>query len=221
VKKARSIACIALLLCASALPATDPPRILRVPVWVYLEPVPSAVSPPQIFSPARDLRETARFVLGGMVYGWKFTYTPSDKTRRVEEFFTLEPIMEIPDDDPRFSLVEIDPAYPRVSCWAEFLLDATAARRNVYWGSVMFRTADGRGYGDRERESAGIKDAYSDAVRAAVRVYTRRLEKNKPKEIIGEVLLKNDPRLFFEAGRFVADISVLVNIQEIVPYSAF
>jgi hypothetical protein len=86
---------------------------------------------------------------------------------------------------------------------------------------VQFRSADGRGYGDRERESAGIRDAYSDAVRAAVRAYARKLEKNKPKEIRGEVLLRENPRLFTEAGRFVADITVLVNLIEIVPYTTF
>ena len=79
----------------------------------------------------------------------------------------MEPVMEIPDDDPRFSLSGFDPAYPRVSTWAEFVLDETAARRSVYWSSVMFRSSDGRGYGELTRESAGIRDAYADAVRAA------------------------------------------------------
>jgi hypothetical protein len=156
-----------------------------------------------------------------MIYGWRFTYTPSDRARKVAEYFTLEPIMEIPDNDPRFSLEGFDPAYPRVSTWAQFVLDDSTGRRNLYWKSVQFRSADGRGYGDRGRESDGIRDAYSDAVRSAVRAYARKLEKNKPKEIRGEVLLRENPRLFTEAGRFVADITVLVNLIEIVPYTAF
>ena len=234
-----------MLILATSLASAEAPRVIRVPVWVFLEPVPGTGFPaPQnpagkaVTSgdpaptrtaapaeasgpPAKDLRSLARFVLGGMVYGWRFSYTPSDRARRVDESFTLEPIAEIPDDDPRFSLSGFDPAYPRVSTWAEFLLDDTTSRRNVYWKSVQFRSADGRGYGERERESAGIRDAYSDAVRAAVRAYARKLEKNKPKEIRGEVLLRENPRLFTEAGRFVADITVLVNLIEVVPYSTF
>ncbi len=233
----------------SGLPvAAEVPRVIRVPVWVFLEPVPgtgfdpqggtqdtssgntqnntqgdanSARNTLQAETPAGDLRAIARYVLGGMIYGWRFTYTPGDRGRKVAEYFTLEPVMEIPDDDPRFSLEGLDPAYPRVSTWAQFVLDDSAARRNLYWKSVQFRSADGRGYGDRERESEGIRDAYSDAVRSAVRAYARKLEKNKPKEIRGEVLLREDPRLFTEAGRFVADITVLVNLIEIVPYTAF
>lgn len=225
----------------SALPAAaETPRVIRVPVWVFLEPVPGkgfgppdgpqsntpgdakgAVNTLQAGPPSRNLRELARYVLGGMVYGWRFTYTPSDRARKVAEYFTLEPIMEIPDDDPRFSLEGLDPAYPRVSTWAQFVLDDSTARRSLYWKSVQFRSADGRGYGDLERESEGIRDAYSDAVRSAVRAYARKLEKNKPKEIRGEVLLREDPRLFTDAGRYVADITVLVNLIEIVPYTAF
>ncbi|HNY16718.1 MAG TPA: hypothetical protein PKL75_04645 [Treponemataceae bacterium] len=253
-KTSRVPAILCALLLAGGLASADAPRVIRVPVWVFLEPVPGKGFPvpqgdtaataatngsagsvpagaaategtPAIAEssgpPAKDLRELARFVLGGMVYGWRFSYTPSDRTRRVDESFTLEPIAEIPDGDPRFSLSGFDPAYPRVSTWAEFLLDDATARRNLYWKSVQFRSADGRGYGDRERESAGIRDAYSDAVRTAVRAYARKLEKNKPKEIRGEVLLKDNPRLFTEAGRFVADITVLVNLIEIVPYSTF
>ena len=60
-----------------------------------------------------------------------------------------------------------------------------------------------------------------DAVRQAVREHARSLEKNKPKEIRGEVLLRDNPRLHADEGWFVADIKVLVNIREIVPYSVF
>jgi hypothetical protein len=258
VRTSRFPALLCALLLAGGLATAEAPRVIRVPVWVFLEPVPgkgfpapqgtggkdaatgdatagsqapggSAISTPtgkpepteSAGPPAKDLRDLARFVLGGMVYGWRVSYTPSDRARRVDEYFTFEPIAEIPDNDPRFSLSGFDPAYPRVSTWAEFALDDDTARRNLYWKSVQFRSADGRGYGDRERESAGIRDAYSDAVRAAVRAYARKLEKNKPKEIRGEVLLRENPRLFTEAGRFVADITVLVNLIEIVPYTTF
>ena len=250
-KTSRVPAILCALLLTGCLASAEAPRVIRVPVWVFLEPVPgkgfpapkdpadknatagdstaagtaapagTAATAESSGPPAKDLRELARFVLSGMVYGWRFSYTPSDRTRRVDESFTLEPIAEIPDDDPRFSLSGFDPAYPRVSTWAEFLLDDAAARRNLFWKSVQFRSADGQGYGDRERESAGIRDAYADAVRTAIRAYARKLEKNKPKEIHGEVLLKDNPRLFTEAGRFVADITVLVNLIEIVPYSTF
>ena len=241
-KTFRALAFCACLLVGAPRIHAEAPRVVRVPIWVFLESYPATGfdgegaqtitnagtdndpaggERPAKLPPAEDLRSVARFVLGGMVFGWRFEYVPSDRTRRVEEVFTLEPIAEIRDEDPRFSLSGVDPAYPRVSAWADFLMDETTARRSMYWKSVQFRSADGRGYGALERDSAGIRDAYADAVRAAVRSYARKLEKNKPKEIRGEVLLRENPRLFTDEGRFVADITVLVNIQETVPYALY
>ncbi len=230
----RALAFGACILIAALQASAEAPRVVRVPIWVFLEAypatgfdgggadsAPAGDERPARLPPAEDLRSVARFVLGGMVFGWRFEYVPSDRTRRVDEVFTLEPIAEIRDDDPRFSLSGVDPDYPRVSAWADFLMDDTTARRSLYWKSVQFRSADGRGYGALERDSAGIRDAYADAVRVAVRSYARKLEKNKPKEIRGEVLLRENPRLFTDEGRFVADITVLVNIQEIVPYALY
>jgi len=67
----------------------------------------------------------------------------------------------------------------------------------------------------------GIKKAYTQAVQMAVREYGRKLEKNKPKEIRGEILLRNDARLFADEGFFVADIRVFINIVEIISYKTF
>ncbi len=227
-KAFRALAIGAVLLCAAVHARAEAPRVVRVPIWVFLESYPASSfdaegsgEPPARLPPAEDLRSVARFVLGGMVFGWRFEYVPGDRTRRVEESFSLEPIADIRDDDPRFSISGVDPAYPRISAWADFLMDETTSRWSLYWKSVQFRSADGRGYGALERDSAGIRDAYADAVRAAVRAYARKLEKNKPKEIRGEVLLRDNPRLFTDAGKFVADITVLVNIVEIVPYTTF
>lgn len=212
-----SLACL-----ASAV--AEPFPSVQAPIWVYLETVPGSLTPEELAAktpPIRELDEIARFVLGGMVYGWKFTYTPSDAKRRVEERFELVPVMEIAREDTRFSKDSITPDYPKLTCWARFTVDETAARRLDYWNSVQFKSANGQGRGERASETAGIRQAYIDAVRQAVREHARSLEKNKPKEIRGEVLLRDNPRLHADEGWFVADIKVLVNIREIVPYSVF
>lgn len=226
VSKEIFVAIVIFFLCM-AFSYTEAPRILRAPVWVYTESVPgysaenAQKEAPEKKIPTKELREMARFIMGGMVYGWKFTYTPSDKTRNVQEYFLLEPIMEIPDNDPKFSLTGIDSRYPRLSCWAEFLLDDSIAHRSDYWNSVQFKAANGKGCGERIDEVAGIKNAYTKAVLQAIRERERKIEKNKPKELRGEVLLKDSPRLYADQGQFVAEIRVLINILEIVPYSTF
>lgn len=198
----------------------EAPRILRAPVWVYLETVPGSVAE-EIPPPIENLRAVARFVMGGMVYGWKFTYTPSDRARSVNEEFTLAPILEIDKNDSRLILDDITPKYPKLSCWAQYTLDDSHARWNKYWDSVLFAPSSGRGSGERKDETDGIRTAYTRALLSAVRERARKLEKNKPKEIVGELLLRDEPRLFPDEGRFVADVDVLINIKEIVPYTAF
>lgn len=202
----------------------DSSREIRAPVWTYLETVPGNLSPDELKAkkpPIQELDSIARFVMGGMVYGWKFSYTPSDKTRNVAEYFTLSPVKEILSGDPRFSVVDLTPDYPRLTCWAVFTLDDSTKRWEKYWGSVLFRSSSGRGTGERMDEAKGVRKAYENAVMAAVRLYARGLEKNKPREIRGEVLLRENPRLFADQGYFVADIKVLINIQELVPYTKF
>lgn len=109
----------------------------------------------------------------------------------------------------------------RKFCVAEYSLDESHSRWITHWDSVLFRTAKGRGTGERVDETLGIRAAYESAVRGAVREHARKLEKNKPKEVIGEVLLRDNPRLFPDEGRFVAEVRVLINVREVVPYRSF
>jgi hypothetical protein len=218
----------AVLVAASAgtgtpLPA-ESPRAVQAPVWVYLETVPGSPDKEELrarMPPIQELDETARYILSGMIYGWTFTYTPSDKLRKVEEFFSLDPVDSLQQEDPRMELTEVSADYPRLTCWASIALDEALSRRRVYWDSVLFRTGSGRGYGERGDETAGIRQAYTQAIMQAIREQARKLEKNKPKEIRGEVLLKQAPRLFSESGRFGAEVRVLINMQEIIPYTTF
>ena len=79
----------------------------------------------------------------------------------------------------------------------------------------------GVGEGLRKNETEGVKTAYINAIKKAIKEHVRKSEKNKPKEIIGEVLIKNSPRLFCSSGLFKAEVELYINIKEIVPYTAF
>jgi len=218
----KAIAGVCFLFCCAIL-SPENPRILRAPVWIYLEPVPGTFSEPPAEKnpPIEEINEIARFILSGMAAGWSFSYVPSDRRRNVQEEFTLSPVLPLQEADPRFSMDSLTPAYPRLTCWAQLTVDEAIARRLRYWDSIRFLPGKGRGSGERTAESAGIQEAYTNAVLNAVRTIARGMEKNKPKEITGEVLLREGPRLFADEGRFVAEVRVLVNVREIVPYTLF
>lgn len=197
---------------------------LSAPIWVYLETVPGTFSSDELKAqapPIQKLDEISRFVLSGMLYGWKFSYTPPDKTRAVAEYFSLSPIDSIASNDPSFTLSDITPAYPTLLCWARYSLNDSQKRRLLYWDSILFKNGGGTGKGERKDESEGIKNSYTNAIMQAIREYSRSIEKNKPKEIRGEVKLKDSPRLFSDQGFFVTTVRVRINVQEMVPYRVF
>ena len=42
--------------------------------------------------PIARIKEIVPFLMEGLVYGWNFSYTPSDKTRGVEEYMEVTPV---------------------------------------------------------------------------------------------------------------------------------
>ena len=70
-------------------------RIIRVPIWVFLEGQPGTMQEDEgstFLPPKEALQELSLFLLSGMSYGWYFNYTPQDNKRKVDEVFQIEPI---------------------------------------------------------------------------------------------------------------------------------
>ena len=198
--------------------------IMRVPVWAFLEGQPGTMEDDNtspFIPPKRALQEIANFLLTGMSYGWEFSYTPSDARREVKEVFEIKPIAELKIRKEEIKIQEVRIKYPYVHCWAEYNLSLDEASRHISWQNLNYKTIKGNGDGLRKNETEGVKTAYKEAIKNAIISYARKTEKNKPKEIIGEVLIKKSPRLFCASGFFKAEIELYINIKETVPYSVF
>lgn len=63
--------------------------------------------------------------------------------------------------------------------------------------------------------------AYERAAQSAVQNYLRKKVKNKPKYVIGEMLIKDNPRLYASNGEINTVLTVYIYIKEIVPYTIF
>ena len=59
------------------------------------------------------------------------------------------------------------------------------------------------------------------ALKEAVRQYWRTLEKNKPKEISGTVLLIRDPRIYVKNGQYIVDLDFFLETDRIIKYTQF
>ncbi len=214
--------------------AGDTAAVLRFPVWVMLEAYPGleqaaeregAVSDASASSllayPIGELKKLAPFIIEGMVYGWNFSYTPSDRARGVDEYFSFEPVARLSASDPSVSYTDVRIEDERLICWVEFRRGPDALRWSRHWESVVYPKVNGRGQGNVSDGTGGIMEAYGQALLDAVRRYARSIEKNKPKEITGSVLLTESPRMYIDGGKYCADLVFYLDITEIIPYRIF
>ena len=218
--------CVSLQLYADSYSGSDASEafIIRAPVWVFLESQPGVMdndAQGKCLPPRQALIELSKTIMEGMVYGWKFSYTPFDKRRAVAEEFELEPLQSISLNDSRLSLTELRPEYPYLYCWAEYRVTDAIALHKTEWSRINYVTAKGSGSAERKMEIDGVHKAYQNAALAAVRGYLRKNIKNKPKTVSGEMLIKDNPRLYVSGGKFTAELSVYLYIREVIPYQTF
>ncbi len=201
---------------------------IRFHLWASLDAYPESESAADIESgvydyPIAQMKEVAPFLIEGMVYGWKFTYTPSDKARGVEEFFEIEPIQPEPVILPYLSYESpwISEENNRLNCWVRFKRNDFHLQNYKLWSSIENPCISGRGTGALEKGFEGIKEAASDAVKQAVRAYYRNEIKNKPKEITGSVLIRKPPVLGILSGNYSINLDFFLESDTIINYTVY
>ena len=175
--------------------------------------------------PIAQIKEIVPFLMEGLVYGWNFVYTPSDKTRAVEEYMEVTPVRETKSKagpstfDITYSSVWIE--NNRFNCWVDYTRTVHEIQTYNLWASIQNPTIQGRGYGDLEAGFDGIKQAAQEALKNAIRDYYRNTIKNKPKEITGRVLLRKTPLIGIDSGRYVINLDFFLECGTILEYSQF
>ena len=204
---------------------------IRIQLWADLDVYPeyaTAVDENQgkngIFTyPINQIKDTAPFLINGMLYGWEFIYTPSDKARGVEEYFELIEIQpsSLIENQIVYSspLVEIEKN--QFSCWCEYVRTKTQIQNYKMWSTITNPVIRARGYGPVDQGFEGIKLAAQDAIKTAVRDYYRGKIKNKPKEITGSVLIRSEPLLGIDAGRYAIILDFFLECGRIKEYTSF
>lgn len=168
-------------------------------------------------------RQITPFLMQGMLEGWTFDYVPYDKTRQVKEIFEMGQVK--PYDKLLNPITYRDPVpleqEGKLLCWAT--CDRTPMQQLAYerWASIVHPKIQGRGRGRVEDGFEGIQNAVEEAVKEAVREYWRGQTKNKPKEIMGTVLLIQDPRIYISEGHYVVDLDFFLQTDRIILYSNY
>lgn len=206
---------------------SDSQKLLRIKIWAPLDENPATQIIPQEDEPfygtsIRSLKVVAPYLLSGMIYGWKFEYTPSDKTRNVEEYFSFEPIAKISEEDPNINFT--NPAFldTRVYCWLEYPRTDNMMIYRKRWDNIMYPKVTGYGESSELDSAKAIKEAIKEAAKNAIRTYAQGQTKNKPKEVIGEILLcDEDPSIKIMSGKYTASLDFFLYVDKIVQYSKY
>lgn len=201
-------------------------RNIRLPLWAEIDAYPELAEAQDLQSeelsyPIKRLHDIAPFLINGMVYGWSFSYTPSDKARNVEENLEITEIV-----DPQVIKAGISYVSPwfdeeRVNCWCEYKRTADQIQSYNLWASIKNPKIHGRGYGQLIDGFDGIKNASNEALKDAIRSYYRNVIKNKPKEITGMVLIRDVPTIGIDAGRYVINLDFFLECGRIKEYTQF
>ena len=169
-----------------------------------------------------EIKNLAPFVFEGIIHGWNFSYTPYDKTRQVDEYF------EFTIDGPNISKNDKNISYKdpyfqdnKLFCWVEYELSASIYNKLNHSKSIVFKKISGKGKGKVSEGEEGIKKAFSEALKMAVRNHGRDIEKNKPNEMLGKVNITGNPRVYIDNGFYVVDLDFFVQVDKIVPYQFF
>lgn len=199
---------------------------IRIPLWAELDAYPGTEEAKNkdagVFDyPVSRIKEVAPFLVSGMVYGWEFIYTPSDKARNVEEYFELKEIQPLTPE-----VEKINYAYPwveesRLNCWCEYTRTEGQIQNYYLWSSIQHPVIHGTGEGKLELGFDGIKDASEEALKNAVREYFRKIVKNKPKEIRGSVLIRDIPTIGIKTGHYIINLDFFLECDRILEYKTY
>jgi len=162
-----------------------------------------------------------QYVVSGMLYGYRFSYTPSYRDREVEERFELTPVLTIPWGDP--SSVTLNVADRGTVVYGQFLYRLSDDQRAVRsrWQSAIIPDADGTGNGDIMLGYTGKVNAMQEAMRVALRTYLQGQTRNRPREATGILVLSEAPRIFIDEGQYVARVRIRILMRELQEYQSF
>lgn len=165
-----------------------------------------------------NILEEARWIFSGMIYGFTFSYTPSDSNMQVAESFTLTPRAFIDYGDPRLRVMALHTEGALMRMELTYELSDDQQRRQALLQRTDRHLSQAKGTGTLLNNSEGRREAVEDAIRLAVRAGARRLVGQKPRRIDGELVIRQVPIIGVDRGRFRAFVQINFRVEEITPH---
>lgn len=199
---------------------------IHIHVWSELDAYPESEEAKdthsEIFAYSIErIKEISPFLINGMVYGWNFSYTPSDKLRNVEEYFEITPIASIDSNKSKITYKNPWIQDNLVHIWAEYERTADEIWSYRTWNSINIKKTQGTGKGAVSKGFAGIEEAAKNCMKDGVRNFYRPIIKNKPKEITGKIIISRSPNIGITEGMYSVKLDFFLETDRIIKYTQF
>ncbi len=165
----------------------------------------------------RTLLEDVRFLYSLRIYGARFRYTPGDTRDGVTDLFEWELAGEIEWGDPALSVTDLWFEGEEIYIHVRYELSPTQAARLEAWESPVFPVSGGWGEASLLTENTR-REAVRLAVRQSVRNYWQPREYDRPRELSGQVFLREFPRFGRAQGNERAFVMTRFRFDPVVSY---
>ncbi len=209
-------------------------RKIRLNLWAELDAYPGLVESGSSQSGEKErknqgifdhaigqMKKITPFLMNGMVYGWTFDYTPSDKLRGVEEYFEIKEIRSFDQEAKRIRYENPTFDESKVRCWANFERDESMVQSWNQWADIKNPRIMGVGGGKIYKGFEGIEDAAKNALKNAVRAHYQKILRNKPKQITGRALINKIPAILINSGEYQMQLDFFLETGIIKEYQNF
>ncbi len=171
----------------------------------------------------RQIDTWTREVLSGQIYGYTFSYTPSDAKRKVEGVWKLEKNDTIRNQDDKLFLISVSADEGKLFGVYRYNLDDYQIQYVKAWETVQILPSMGVGYAVIKNDMVQSKIiSMEDAIRDAVRTRLRLHVNNKPKEVKGIVRLSILPVVLSSGGTtYTTKVMVDIKINTVKDYQLF
>ncbi len=206
-----------------AITVRGPDRII-LDIWYNLEPMVSLQGeqyPIPQQKAVKALLKEARVIISGMIYGYRFIYTPADRARKIKEFFQITPIAQIKWGDKNLSVLSTRTENKRLYVKLSYRLMEFQKLRLKAWSSSRIPTSTGEGKASIFKGQSQRMVSLKSAMKNAIRNYLRPRIFNKPREIRGELLIWDSPYLAVNNAMYITTLRVKLIVKEILPYRIF
>lgn len=164
----------------------------------------------------KELLEDARWAFSGMIYGYSVSWTPSSRSRSVQDELLIEPLALIPRGDAGMKTVSVVRENGFIYVVLEFFPDPTQQRRIEGWRSEAFPAASASALAP---VSIGARrNAVEAAIRETLRTRLRFRDYNRPREIKGRVAFTEFPVTGLSGGSIRAIVTLRMDLEPLRHY---